>query len=156
MRNRAKVATLAVEFCSLSLPTRLVIELTNCYYVPSIRKNMITVSCLIMDGQNFKNRNKGISIFQNDMFFGSAEMFNEIYILNLQSSILNIESKRLKSNHATNSFLWHCRLGHINDKHLTRLHNDGQLDSLDWKSIEQCETCLHGKMTKSPFTGKDE
>ena len=59
------------------------------------------------------------------MFFGSAEMFNGIYILNLQSPILNIDSKRLKSNHAMNSFLWHCQLGHINDKHLTRLHNDG-------------------------------
>ena len=90
------------------------------------------------------------------MFFGSAKMFNGIYILNLQSSILNIEFKRLKSNHATNSFQWHCRLGHINDKRLTRLHNDGYLGSFDWKSIEQCESCLYGKMTKSPFTKKDE
>ena len=83
-------------------------------------------------------------------------MFNEIYILNLRSSILNIESKKLKSNNAKNSFLWHCRLGHINDKRLTRLHNDDYLGSFDRKSIEQCESCLHGKMTKLPFTGKGE
>ena len=84
-----------------------VIELSNCHYIPSIRKNIISISYLIMDGYNFEIENKCISIFRNDMFFGSTEMFNEIYILNLQSSILNIESKRLKSNHAMNSFLWH-------------------------------------------------
>ena len=84
-----------------------------------------------MDEYNFEIGNKGISIFWNDMFFGSAEMFNEIYILNLQSPILNVESKRLKSNHAMISLLWHCRLDHINDKNLTRLHNDGYLDSFN-------------------------
>ena len=83
MDNRAKVATLAIGFCSLSLPTGLVIELSNCYYVSSIRKNIIFVSCLAMDGFNFEIENKGISIFWNNMFFGSAEMFKRIYILNL-------------------------------------------------------------------------
>ena len=63
IRNGAKVAVLAIEFCSLSFPTGLVIELSNCYYVPSIRKNIISISCLVMDGFNFKIRNKGISIF---------------------------------------------------------------------------------------------
>ena len=57
-------------------------------------------------------------------------------MLNLQSLILDIESKRLKLNHATKSFLWHYRLGHIKDKRLTMLHNDGYLGSFDWESIE--------------------
>ena len=96
MGNGEKVATLAIGFCSLSFPIGLIIKLSNCYYDPSIRKNIIFVSCLVMDGYNFKIKNKGISIFQNDTFFGSTKMFNEIYILNLQSPILNVESKRLK------------------------------------------------------------
>ena len=120
MKNGAKVAALFVGYCSLSLPTELVIKLSNCYYVSCIRKNIISVSYLVMDGFTFKIKNKYISIFQNDMFFDSAKMFNEIYILNLQSSILNIKSKRLKSNHTTNLYLWHYQLGHINDKHLIR------------------------------------
>ena len=63
MENRAKVAALAIGSCSLSLPTRLVIEFNNFYYVPNIRKNIIFISCLVMDGFTFKIRNKGISIF---------------------------------------------------------------------------------------------
>ncbi|PKI68247.1 hypothetical protein CRG98_011383 [Punica granatum] len=33
---------------------------------------------------------------------------------------------------------------------------DGLLDSFDLESIETCEPCLMGKMTKAPFTGKGE
>ena len=109
-----------------------------------------------MDGYTFEIRNKDISFFQNGMFYGSAEMFNGIYVLNLHSPNLNIESKRLKSNNSKYSYLWHYRLGHINERRLTRLHKDGYLGSFDWESIMQCESYLCGKMTKSPFTGKGE
>ena len=63
IENRAKVAALAIGSCSLSLPIGLVIELSNCYYVPSIRKNIIFISCLVMDRYSFEIENKGISIF---------------------------------------------------------------------------------------------
>ena len=62
MGSEAKVATLGIGSCSLSLPTGLVIKLSNCYYVSSIRKNIISISCLVMDGFNFEIENKGISI----------------------------------------------------------------------------------------------
>ena len=81
MGTWAKVATLSIGFYSLYLSTGLVIELSNCYYVPSIRKNIISVSCLVMDEYNFEIGNKGISIFWNDIFFSSAKMFNRTYIL---------------------------------------------------------------------------
>ena len=71
------------------------------------------------------------------MFFGSAEIFNRICVLNLQSSILNIESKKLKSNNSRDSYLWHHHLGHVNKKYLTKLHKDGYLDSFDWESFEE-------------------
>ena len=131
MKNRAKVAALAVGSCSLSLPTGLVMELNNCYYVPNITKNIISVSCLVNDGYTFEIRNKGILIFKNEMFFGSAEMFNGIYVLNLQCPILNIETKKLKSNNSKNLFLWHYHLGHINETRLTKLYKDGYLGSFD-------------------------
>ena len=63
MKNGAKVAALAVESCSLSLAIGLIIKLSNCYFVPSIRKNIIFISCLVMDGYNFEIKNKDIFIF---------------------------------------------------------------------------------------------
>jgi hypothetical protein len=49
--------------------------------------------------------------------------------------------------------MWHCRLGHVSVKRMKKLHKDGLLGSLDFDSLDMCETCLMGKMTKTPFTG---
>ena len=61
MKNVAKVAALGIGSCSLSLPIGLVLELKECLYVLSITKNVISISCLVMDGFTFEIRNKDIS-----------------------------------------------------------------------------------------------
>ena len=60
----------------------------------------------------------------------------------------NIETKRCKVNNDSATYLWHYRLGHIGVKRMKKLHADGILESLD-----ACEPCLMGKMTKTPFSG---
>ena len=54
------------------------------------------------------------------------------------------------------TYLWYCRLGHINENRLSQLYKDGLLDSFDFESYETCESCLLGKMTKTPFSGHSE
>jgi hypothetical protein len=49
--------------------------------------------------------------------------------------------------------MWHCRLGHVSVKRMKKLHKDGLLGSLDFDSLDMCEPCLMGKMTKTLFTG---
>ena len=44
------------------------------------------------------------------------------------------------------------RLGHIGVKRMKKLHADGILESLDYESLDACEPCLMGKMTKTPFS----
>ena len=52
--------------------------------------------------------------------------------------------------------MWHHRLGHIGVKRMKKLHADGLLESLDYVSLDACEPCLLGKMTKTPFSGTIE
>ena len=48
-------------------------------------------------------------------------------------------------------------LGHIGVKRMKKLHTDGILESLDYESLDACEPCLMGKMTKkTPFSGTME
>jgi hypothetical protein len=54
------------------------------------------------------------------------------------------------------TFIYHCHLGHINEKHIERLHKDGLLNSFDFESFDTCESCLLGKITKAPFTGQSD
>ena len=88
----------------------------------------------------------------NKTFCGHTPKVNGL--LNHDSSdthIHNIEAKRCKVNNDSATYLWHCRLGHIGVKRMKKLHADGILESLD-----ACEPCLMGKMTKTPFSGTME
>src|SRR5436189_198960 len=71
LANRAKVIAIAVETYELTLPNGLVIELENCYYVPSINKYIIYVSYLEKKCFCFIINNKCYSIYFDKMFYSS-------------------------------------------------------------------------------------
>ena len=152
--NGARVAAIEIGDYSLTLPSGLIIVLTNCYYVPAMSRNIISISCLDNDGYNFIILNNIISIYRNDVLYGKGLLNNGLYILDLnnQKSIYNVDSKRVKTNELNPAYIWHCRLGHANEKRISKLHRDGALGSFDLESFDTCESCLHGKMTKRPFT----
>ncbi|WJX77910.1 hypothetical protein P8452_61178 [Trifolium repens] len=151
--NGARVAALAIGTYDLALPSGLIIQLKNCYYVPAISRNIISVSCLDKFGFSFIIKNNCCSIYLNDIFYASAQMYNGLYVLDLETPVYNINTKRMKPNELNPSYLWHCRLGHINERRISKLHKDGLLDSFDYESYDTCRSCLIGKMTKTPFTG---
>ena len=156
--NGVKVAVKAVGVLPLHLPSGFILELSNCYYVPALCKNIISGSCLLQDGYSFKSVNNGCSIFMNNIFYGCAPIENGLFILDLESDthIFNTDAKRLKTDKTNTTFLWHCRLGHIGKKRMKKLHSDGVLESFDFESFDTCESCLMGKLTKTPFTGHME
>ena len=71
-------------------------------------------------------------------------------------NVLCTPNKRPKLDDVDDSYLWHCRLGHINKNRISRLVREGILEDIDYESIKTCESYLLGKMTKSPFTEKGE
>ncbi|KAK1648726.1 hypothetical protein QYE76_066531 [Lolium multiflorum] len=153
--NGSKVDVIAVGTLPLHLPSGLVLDLNNCYLVPALSMNIISGSCLMQDGYSFKSENNGCSIFMNNIFYGHAPEKNGLFLLNLDSSdthVHNIDAKRIKLND-NSTYMWHCRLGHIGVKRMKKLHADGLLESLDFQSLDRCEACLMGKMTKTPFSG---
>ena len=89
----------------------------------------------------------------NKTFYGHTPNIDGL--LNLDRSnthIHNIDAKRCKVYNDSATYLWHCRLGHIAVKRMKKIHADGRLESLDYESVDACEPCLMGKMTKTPFS----
>ncbi|KAJ9566124.1 hypothetical protein OSB04_002090 [Centaurea solstitialis] len=146
----------AVGSYSLSLPSGLVLELENCYYVPKMIKNVISFDLLVDQGFCYKYDYKLISCFKNDVFYFKATPSNGLYVLNLQENreVYHI-SKRSKEIE-DRTYLWHCRLGHINKKRIEKLQKGGLLGSFDFRPFDNCESCLSGKMTKQPFNKDNE
>ena len=97
MGNGARVVTLAIGSYDLAFPIGLVINLENIYFVPTISRNIISVSCLDKIGFSFIIKEKCCSIYLNELFFGSAQMNNGPYELDLETPIYNINAKKFKS-----------------------------------------------------------
>ncbi|KAJ9544580.1 hypothetical protein OSB04_024287 [Centaurea solstitialis] len=147
----------AVGSYSLSLPSGLVLELDNCYYIPNMIKNVLSFDLLVDQGFYYKYDYKMISVFKNNIFYFKATPVNGLYTVNLQdnsSEIYHI-SKRSKDIE-DQTYLWHCRLGHINKKRVELLLKGGFLGTFDYKPFDNCESCLSGKMTKQPFNKENK
>ena len=77
--NGSKVDVIAVGMLPLHLPTGLVLNLNNCYLVPSLSMNIVSGSRFIRDGYSFKSENNGCSIYMSDMFYGHAPLVNGLF-----------------------------------------------------------------------------
>ncbi|GJW61771.1 zinc finger, CCHC-type containing protein [Tanacetum coccineum] len=151
----------AIGSYDLVLPNGLVICLDNCHYAPSIMRGVVSVSRLVDNGFVQKFTDYGISISKNNVLYFNVVARNGVYEIDMHdlvpnnNSIYNVSNKRVKRN-LDSTYLWHCRLAHINKKRIKQLQQDGLLKSTDDESFDQCESCLSGKMTKKPFPHSNE
>ncbi|KAJ9566249.1 hypothetical protein OSB04_002215 [Centaurea solstitialis] len=147
----------AVGSYSLSLPSGLVLELDNCYYIPNMIKNVLSFDLLVDQGFQYKYDYKMISVFKNNIFYFKATPVNGLYTVNLQDNSSEIYHISKRSKYIEDqTYLWHCRLGHINKKRVELLLKGGFLGNFDYKPFDNCESCLSGKMTKQPFNNENE
>ena len=90
-------------------------------------------SCLLQYSYSFKSENNCCSVYMKKTF--NVHTPNENSLLDLDRSdthIHNIDAKRCKVDNDSATYLWHCRLGHIDLKSMKKLHADGFLESLDY------------------------
>ena len=88
------------------------------------------------------------SISNEIIFFGIFN--NSLLTLSQSDNILYINKKR-KRDEINNTFLWHCRLGHISETKINKLYKEKFFDPYDYESLGTCDSCLMGKMTKTPW-----
>ncbi|GJZ49456.1 retrotransposon protein, putative, ty1-copia subclass, partial [Tanacetum coccineum] len=123
---------------------------------PTLIEVVVSVSRLVDNGFVQCFTDYGISISENNVLYFNAIARNGIYEIDMHdlvpsvNSIYNVSNKRVKRN-LDSTYLWHCRLAHINKKRIKQLQQDGLLKSMDDESFDKCESCLSGKMTKKHF-----
>nr|GEW67383.1 hypothetical protein [Tanacetum cinerariifolium] len=157
---RAKVE--AIEFFNLVLPNGLIIMLDSCHYAPSITRGVVLVSHLVDKGFTQYFTDFRLSVSMNNMSYFNVITVNGIYEINMYDSTLpiinsmySISNKRTKSN-LDSTYLWHCRLAHINKKHIKKLQHDRLLKSTDNEPFDQCVSFISGKMIRKSFSHKNE
>ncbi|GJU97128.1 retrotransposon protein, putative, ty1-copia subclass [Tanacetum coccineum] len=127
----------------------------------TITRGVVSVSRLVDNGFVQCFTDYGISVSKNGVLYFNVVPRNGIYEIDMHdlvpnvNSIYNVSNKRVKHN-LDSTYLWHCRLAHINKKRIKQLQQDGLLKSTDDESFDKCESCLSGKMTKKPFPHSNE
>ena len=97
--------------------------LNNVFFIPSFRRNLISVSMLHEQLFRISFINNEIVISRNGLDICHAKPKNGLYVLRPTKRSLNnselfkVEhpksNKRQKVSHSDNTYLWHLRLGHI-------------------------------------------
>ena len=158
--NEVKVPMVATRTFRLFLDTDCYLDLFQTLYVPSISRNLVSMSKLDLEGYSFSFRNRQFSLFKNSSFVGSSSLCDGLYKLNLNSrfteSLLtlhhNVGTKHNLINESS-SYLWHRCSDHISKERMKRLVKDGILPNLDFTDLDVCVDCIKGKQTKHTKKG---
>ena len=153
----------AVGTLSLILEGGFCLNLYGTLYVPSMTRNLISVSKLIIDDFVFTFGYNKVYISLNSRVVGNGYLEGNLFKLCLDNhfseSLLsfnvneNVNQNKRKQDQETSSMLWHQRLGHISRDRMTRLVKDEVLPHLDFSDFEKCVECIKGKMTKGNKKG---
>ena len=128
MGNRVKTLVKAIGTYRLILDTGRHLDLLETCYVPSLLRNLISLSTLDKTEYSFNFDNGCFSLFKHNYLIGTDTLCDNLYKLNLDSLFVktlltmhhNIGTKLSLMNEQS-SFLWHKRLGNISKERLKRL-----------------------------------
>ena len=146
MGNDARVVAVALGVLNLKLLSGDYLSLEECYYIRSIIKNIILVSCLDKMGYTLIIKDKCCSIYLGSKLVVTAPLINGLYLIDVSSYNLQMDVALKKSKNDVNkAYLWHCRLGHVGDGRVQKLHKDAYLGAFDYESFANCESFIMGK-----------
>ena len=130
--------------------------MNNCLFVPSLVRNLISIPVLDKEGFLFHFGNSICIIEKDNKVICQGNLMNNLYELDpseVPVNVISAKRKRLEDNPAQ---LWHARLGHISLRRMNELAREGLFSMDDVNSLQACESCLKGKMSKLPFKGQME
>ena len=118
----------------------------------NLERTLFQVAYMISNGCSI-SFNNGIEIYRNDCLICKGQMYDNLYHLKtikptLYDTKVNDDSqrgKKLKIDNENETYMWHLRLGHINQERIKRLVKGGPLNSLHVDSLPMCESCFEGR-----------
>uniref|UniRef100_A0A803MDK0 Fe2OG dioxygenase domain-containing protein n=1 Tax=Chenopodium quinoa TaxID=63459 RepID=A0A803MDK0_CHEQI len=120
-------------------------------YVPNLTHNLLSVGKLVQRGYsaNFDNGECIVTDKKSGTILAKVQMAdNKVFPLHMPQKKL-----ALQANVMDESYLWHLRYGHLNQKGLQLLKQKDMVVGLPHidRNIQVCEGCIYGKMHHLPF-----
>ncbi|CAL9117413.1 unnamed protein product [Musa textilis] len=94
MGNGARVVAVTIGDVTLYLLDGATIALDACYFVPYIIKNIIFISCLILNDYKVIFENNSCSIIKNNKIITRETLHNDLFMLDTALYIMNIRMSK--------------------------------------------------------------
>ncbi|KAI7962772.1 hypothetical protein MJO28_000866 [Puccinia striiformis f. sp. tritici] len=126
-------------------------RLLNALYVPGLRHNLIAAGALHKQGAVIKiepnNENRFEIVIGKEVFL-CGRFKNYLMIVRIEPvSNHHLFNKSQNEANMSESELLHNRLGHLNDRYLSKTTGKSE------EKVTNCDTCKLSKSTRLPFTG---
>ncbi|KAL8090653.1 hypothetical protein AgCh_039909 [Apium graveolens] len=153
MGNASAALVLGIGNVDQKFASGRILSLTRMHHVPSIRRNIISGSCLVKNGFELSLKCNKVVITHTGTFFGKGYLSDGLFLINVEpvlGGFIN-DSVAPSVNCVESSDLWHLRLGHLN---LGALKNMLNLELIPKYAIDKkskCQVCVTAKQTRKPF-----
>ncbi|UYV74917.1 hypothetical protein LAZ67_12001798 [Cordylochernes scorpioides] len=136
------------------------VTLHNVLHVPHLKGNLMSIPSVVRRGNSVLLNSEGAYIYSSDdKLIGTGNFDGNMYTLNLSrlpeaTHVPNEHCLISKDNSRT---AWHRRLGHPSDNKLDLILKNNLLKGLNSinGTLDQCDACSLGKMTKVPYVHTD-
>ena len=148
MGDTSRMAAVAVGVVTLHFEGGKMLVLSDCLYVPSVRRNLVSVFRLSCNGYSSLFNKYSVFIKYGDDVICRGMLPENLYFLepiSLQINSHEYNHKRKEISPVNQTHLWHLRLGHINLERIHRMVTGGLLSPLDVTTLLVCEPCLEEK-----------
>ena len=122
--------------------------LDNVRLVPKLRRNLISLGMLDVDGSTYKFENGVLRVMKGSIVMLKGVLKQGLYILQGEAIIGDAAATSVSQDQ---TLLWHKRLGHISMGGLQQLCRQGILDSSKITEMDLCEVCTLGKSHRLKF-----
>jgi hypothetical protein len=116
-------------------------------YVPSIRRNLISVLILDNKGYGIKFKSRKVYIRKGNTFINGTKVDN-MYLIKV---IIKFPFHIIHM-FESSFYLWHLRLGCINKNKMIRMSKSRVLPHINSEDFNICESCIKRKMTNKSFS----
>ncbi|KAE8671810.1 ABC transporter B family member 7 [Hibiscus syriacus] len=150
--NNSPLNTLGISSIRLRNQDGSIRTLTGVYYIPDLMRNLISVGTLESKGLELRAKDGIMRVISGTLvIMKGIQKRNNVYYF-LGSTIIGTAAVAASTDEQESEAtrLWHMRLGHVGEKSLKLLIDQGLLKGAQACKLAFCEHCINGKKTRGP------
>ena len=133
MEDTSRVAAVAMRVITLYFGGGKKLVLSDCLYVPGVRRNLVSVFCLSCNGYSSLFNKDSVFVKYEDDIICRGMLLDNLYLIepiSLQINSHESNHKRKEIFPVNQTHLWHLRLIHISLEKICKMVTGGLLSPL--------------------------